>query len=92
MTPPDYSALESDLARLLGPRGVSSDLRQREKASVDGARMSPIIAELLPLGLADLVVFPTSAEQVGPIIAAAKRQGSRRRCASKSWKERSQRA
>lgn len=76
MTGPDYTALEAALAELLGPRGVSSDIRQRERASVDGARMSPIIAELLPLGLADLVVFPTSAEQVGPIIAACVAHGA----------------
>lgn len=76
MTPPDYSALESDLARLLGPRGVSSDLRQREKASVDGARMSPIIAELLPLGVADLVAFPTSAQELAAVVKLAVDHGA----------------
>ncbi|MBA8817490.1 FAD/FMN-containing dehydrogenase [Microbacterium halimionae] len=75
MTEPDYSALEHDLIQLLGPRGVSRDARQREKASVDGARMSPIIAELLPLGIADLVAFPTNAEQIAGVVAAAVRRG-----------------
>ncbi|MBB2975675.1 FAD/FMN-containing dehydrogenase [Microbacterium endophyticum] len=73
MTEPDYAALENDLKELLGPRGVSRDSRQREKASVDGARMSPIIAELLPLGIADLVAFPTTAEEITGVVAAAVR-------------------
>ncbi|MBF0816168.1 FAD-binding oxidoreductase [Microbacterium paludicola] len=76
MTPPDYTALEADLARLLGPRGVSSDLRQREKASVDGARMSPIIAELLPLGVADLVAFPTTADEIAAVVRLAADHGA----------------
>ncbi|MFT4230006.1 MAG: FAD-binding oxidoreductase [Microbacterium sp.] len=71
--PPDYAALEAELAAALGPRAVSSDLRQREKASVDGARMSPIIAELLPLGVADLVVFPTDAQQIATAVGIAAR-------------------
>ena len=75
MTDPDYDALEAELAELLGPRGVSRDMRQREKASVDGARMSPIIAELLPLGVADIVAFPTSAEEIAQVVAAASRHG-----------------
>lgn len=65
---PDYAALEAELVAALGPRAVSSDPRQREKASVDGARMSPIIAELLPLGVADLVVFPADAEQIAAAV------------------------
>ncbi|PWJ53986.1 FAD/FMN-containing dehydrogenase [Quadrisphaera granulorum] len=73
---PDYAALEADLAALLGPRGVSSDLRQREKASVDGARMSPIIAEQLPLGVADLVAFPTTAEQIADVVRLAVAHGA----------------
>src|SRR4051794_18239106 len=35
--------------------------------------MSPIISELLPLGVADLVAFPTTAEDVGRVVAAAVR-------------------
>ncbi|MFT4307536.1 MAG: FAD-binding oxidoreductase [Microbacterium sp.] len=75
MTPPDYASLEADLRELLGPRGVSSDMRQREKASVDGARMSPIIAELLPLGIADLVAFPTTAEHIAAVVGIAAAHG-----------------
>ncbi|MFT4052136.1 MAG: FAD-binding oxidoreductase [Microbacterium sp.] len=73
---PDYAALEAELAAALGPRGVSSDPRQREKASVDGARMSPIIAELLPLGVADLVAFPSTAEQIAQVVGLAARHGA----------------
>jgi FAD/FMN-containing dehydrogenase len=76
MTAPDYDALAADLAELLGPRGVSRDPRQREKASVDGARMSPIIAELLPLGVADVVAFPTTAEEIAAVVAVAVRHGA----------------
>lgn len=76
MTPPDYDALAADLAHLLGPRGVSRDLRQREKASVDGARMSPIIAEMLPLGVADVVAFPTTAEEIAAVVGIAVRHGA----------------
>ncbi|MCX6501898.1 MAG: FAD-binding oxidoreductase [Microbacterium sp.] len=76
MTAPDYSALDADLREVLGPRGVSRDMRQREKASVDGARMSPIIAELLPLGIADIVAFPTNAEEIARVVGIAVRHGA----------------
>lgn len=75
MTGPDYTALEAELAELLGPRGVTRDMRQREKASVDGARMSPIIAELLPLGVADIVAFPTTAADIAAVVGIAARHG-----------------
>lgn len=73
---PDYAALEAELATALGPRGVSSDPRQREKASVDGARMSPIIAEQLPLGVADLVAFPADAAQIAETVRIAVAHGA----------------
>ncbi|MDI9893081.1 hypothetical protein QM517_18120, partial [Rhodococcus sp. IEGM 1404] len=57
-------ALEDDLLDLLGPAAVSTDPRVRERASVDGSPMAPIIAAKLPLGLAVLVVFPADAEQL----------------------------
>ncbi|SEO47943.1 FAD-binding oxidoreductase [Trujillonella endophytica] len=69
------AALEAELVALLGGRNVTSDLRARERASVDGARMSPIITELLPLGVADLVAWPTTAEDIGRVVAAAVRHG-----------------
>lgn len=67
--------LHAELVELLGPRGASIELRAREKASVDGAKMSPIITELLPLGLADIVAFPTNAEEIAAVVAAAVRNG-----------------
>ena len=67
--------LEQELRGILGDRGVSNEPRVRERASADGAWMSPIIAAQLPLGLADLVAFPTSAEQVAQVVGAAARHG-----------------
>jgi FAD/FMN-containing dehydrogenase len=74
-TAPAISALEAELRTLLGDKGVSVELASREKASVDGSRMSPVIAEQLPLGLADLVAFPTTAEEIALVIGAAVRHG-----------------
>ena len=74
-SPTAVADLQADLVALLGPRQVTGELRARERASVDGARMSPVISELLPLGLADLVAFPTSAEEIGTAVAAAVRRG-----------------
>ncbi len=37
--------------------------------------MSPILAAKLPLGLADLVAYPSTAEQIGAVVAAAARHG-----------------
>ncbi len=71
----DVAELYAELVAMLGPRGASIELRAREKASVDGAKMSPIITELLPLGLADIVAFPTTAEEVAAVVAAAVRHG-----------------
>jgi len=63
-------ALEGELRTLLGERGVSVELAAREKASLDGSRLSPVISEQLPLGLADLVAYPASAEQIAEVVAA----------------------
>ncbi|GAB4079447.1 FAD-binding oxidoreductase [Modestobacter muralis] len=78
VSPPSAASvaeLAAELAVLLGERSVSTELRARERASVDGAWMSPIISEQLPLGLADLVAYPTTAEQIGEAVAAAVRHG-----------------
>jgi FAD/FMN-containing dehydrogenase len=74
--PIDYASLAADLVELLGERGVSTDLSTRERASVDGCRMSPILAAKLPLGIADVVAYPSTAEQVGAVVAAAARYGA----------------
>ena len=63
--------LERRLVAALGSRGVSRDQRVRERASVDGARMSPVISEMLPLGVADIVAFPTSADQIALVVSTA---------------------
>lgn len=68
-------SLEDELLDLLGPAAVSTEPRVRERASVDGSPMSPIIAAQLPLGLADLVVFAADAEQIAAAVAAAARHG-----------------
>jgi FAD/FMN-containing dehydrogenase len=68
-------ALRADLVDLLGERGVSDDQRTRERASVDEATMSPILSEQLPLGLADLVASPASADAIAATLAAAVRHG-----------------
>lgn len=69
------TALAAELRDLLGEKNVSAEPRVRERASIDGATMSPVIAALLPLGLADLVAFPTTAEDIGRAVAAAVRHG-----------------
>ncbi|WP_213814180.1 FAD-binding oxidoreductase [Glaciihabitans sp. dw_435] len=75
ISPTPTAALEAELVEILGERGVSSDQRIRERSSVDGAKMSPILSEQLPLGLADLVAFPTTAEEIALVVAAAVRHG-----------------
>ncbi|HEY0375154.1 MAG TPA: FAD-binding protein, partial [Amnibacterium sp.] len=67
--------LADELRELLGERNVSTEARIRERSSVDGARLSPILTAQLPLGLADIVAFPTSAEQIAQSVAAAVRHG-----------------
>jgi FAD/FMN-containing dehydrogenase len=69
------TALEAELRELLGEKGVSVELAARERASVDGARMSPVISEQLPLGFADLVAYPADADQIAQTVAAAVRHG-----------------
>lgn len=73
--PAALAALAADLRALLGDRGVTTDLRGREKASLDGAWMSPILTAQLPLGLADLVAFPASAEEIAQVVGLAVRHG-----------------
>ncbi|PYY32390.1 FAD-binding oxidoreductase [Curtobacterium sp. MCBD17_030] len=74
-SPATLEALRADLVTLLGERGVSADQRTRERASVDEATMSPILSEQLPLGLADLVASPASADEIAATLEAAIRHG-----------------
>lgn len=72
---PDIAALAAELRELLGDRGVSTESAALDRASVDGSRLSPVISEQLPLGHADLVAWPTTAEQIAATVAAAVRRG-----------------
>jgi len=74
-TTPDLEGLVATLTDLLGERGVSIDLGTRERASVDGCGLSPILSAKLPLGLADVVAYPTTAEQIAEVVEAAVKHG-----------------
>jgi FAD/FMN-containing dehydrogenase len=74
-SPTTIEALRAELVDLLGERGVSADERTRARASVDEATMSPILTEQLPLGLADLVASPASADEIAATLHAAVRHG-----------------
>ncbi|MFT4082184.1 MAG: FAD-binding oxidoreductase [Nocardioides sp.] len=63
--------LAQRLTAIVGDRGVRADRPSRERASLDGATMSPILMDRHPLGLADLVVLPTAVDQVPEVVAAA---------------------
>jgi FAD/FMN-containing dehydrogenase len=75
MTSTSVSELAAALVALLGERGISTDPDTRARASVDGCRMSPIIAAKLPLGLADLVAYPTTAHEIAEVVALAVQHG-----------------
>ncbi|SEJ59669.1 FAD-binding oxidoreductase [Demequina mangrovi] len=72
---PDIDGLVAELTENLGPRGVSVDLATRERQSVDGCKLSPVLSAKLPLGLADVVAYPTSAEEIALVVGAAVRHG-----------------
>lgn len=67
--------LITELRGLLGEAAVSTDLRTRERASVDDATMSPVLAARLPLPPADLVVLPLTPQDAAAAVAAAVRHG-----------------
>lgn len=73
--PDAVRSLASELRVLLGPRRATIELRAREKASIDGSEMSPVISDQYPLGLADLVAFPADADEIAVIVATAVRHG-----------------
>jgi len=68
-------ALAAELRELLGGDGVSVEDAALDRASVDGARLSPILLEQMPLGRAEVVAWPGSAEQIAQAVAAAVRHG-----------------
>ena len=71
----DIDGLYADLVDLLGERGVSREERALDRASVDGSYLSPVISGKLPLGHADLVAWPTTAELIAATVGAAVRHG-----------------
>lgn len=72
---PRIDALADELRELLGPDAVTTEEQALQRASVDGSRLSPVIIEQLPLGRAQLVAFPATAEQIAATVAAAVRHG-----------------
>ena len=63
-SPEQVAALNRDLVEALGPGGVSTVEAARRAASTDFAHMSPILTAALPDRPADLVAYPTTAEEV----------------------------
>lgn len=68
------SALADDLTRLLGDAAVSVDPRARRVASTDWAHLSPVLSAKLPAGLADVVAYPATADEIAVAVAAAHRR------------------
>ena len=69
------TALAAELRELLGDAAVSDEDAALERVSVDGSTLSPVIMEKLPLGRAQLVVYPPDAEGIAAAIGAAVRHG-----------------
>jgi FAD/FMN-containing dehydrogenase len=69
------TALMQELRELLGDAAVTNEAAALDRASIDGSEMSPVVKEQLPLGRAQLVVTPTTAEQIAVAVAAATRHG-----------------
>jgi len=68
-------ALAAELRELIGENAVSSEDAALDRASRDGSYLSPVISEQLPLGRAQLVAYPASAEQIAQVVGAAVRHG-----------------
>src|ERR1700712_572964 len=69
------TALAAELRELIGETAVSDEDAALERVSVDGSTLSPVIMEKLPLGRAQLVAYPTNAEQIAQAVGAAVRHG-----------------
>ncbi len=68
-------ALAIELRELLGADAVSDEPQALDRASIDGSHLSPVIAEQLPLGRAQLVCYPATAEDIAASVGAAVRHG-----------------
>ncbi|HEX4226771.1 MAG TPA: FAD-binding oxidoreductase [Pseudonocardiaceae bacterium] len=71
----DIAALVADLTDALGAGSVSVDPTARKVASTDWAHMSPVLSAKLPAGLADVVAYPTTPEQIATATHLAHRHG-----------------
>jgi FAD/FMN-containing dehydrogenase len=71
----DLESLKTELLDLLGDLAVSDEPASLDRASADGSYLSPVISEQLPLGRAELVAYPPTAELIAATIAAAVRHG-----------------
>lgn len=69
------AALAAELRGLLGEAAVLDTDSALTRATRDGSYLSPVIKERLPLGRAQLVAFPATAEQIAETVAAAVRHG-----------------
>lgn len=63
----------TEAAALLGEDAVVREDSALDKASRDWAHMSPILAAKLPAGRAEVVLRPSSYEQIQPLVALAHR-------------------
>lgn len=75
LTTSAVEALATELRELLGEQAVSDAPAALDRASADGSYLSPVIREQLPLGRAQLVAFPATAEQIALAVGAAARHG-----------------
>ncbi|MCK9893551.1 FAD-binding oxidoreductase [Frankia sp. AgB32] len=76
MTPLDPAALDAlaaELSALVGADAVHRDSSTLLSASTDWAHMSPVLAPLLPGGVADVVVRPPDAAGIAAAVGAAHR-------------------
>ena len=73
--PARIEALATELRELLGDSAVSTEDATLDRASRDGSHLSPVIQEQLPLGRAQIVAYPATAEQIAATVGAAVRHG-----------------
>jgi hypothetical protein len=71
---PAIDAVARELTDLLGARGVDTSPAMRHRVSVDQAGMSPVIAARPPKAFADIVVFPTTVDEVRGAVRIAVRE------------------
>lgn len=73
LDPAALDALAAELAALVGADAVHRDSSTLLSASTDWAHMSPVLAPLLPGGVADVVVRPPDAAGIAAAVGAAHR-------------------